>query len=128
MEWGSYDPVVLSAIDLGHVTNLDRLVANIDVTNHDIPAHVVVGPSVGRLVGAQLVEAHGDGYRLAPRGRAVLKGVRGGTISRVGEVRERLLELSPGIQMDALAEKDWDAAVDRYVARHTSRAKKGLCR
>ena len=103
MQCGSYDPVVLAAIDLGHVTS-----------NHDVPLHSVVAPAVGRLVGAQLVEAHGDGYRVTPVGRSVLEGV--GHVLPRREYRR---------QMDVLGEKDWDAAVDRYVSRHRSRPKKG---
>lgn len=125
MEWGSYDPVVLAAISLGKMVSLDRLVANIDASDRYLPPHAVVAPSVGRLVGARLVESDRGSYRLTPFARSLLDGVRGGTISRVRDVRMRLLQLAPASQVDVLDQEDWDAAVARYVARHSCRSTKG---
>jgi hypothetical protein len=118
MEWTGDDAVVLTAIAIGGGRSLDRLLANIDVCNHDVPPFEVVGPALGRLSGAGVIEPRGSGFRLTRFGRTVVKGTRAATIARVGKIDARLASVPTGGQEAVLEREEWDDAVERYVHRH----------
>jgi hypothetical protein len=118
MEWSGYDAVVLTAITIGGSRSLGRLVANIDVCNHDVPPAEVVGPALGRLVGAGLIEPKRSGFGLTRAGRKVVRGTRAATIVRVVKVKAHLALVPTGDQPKVLETSDWQQAVDSYLTRH----------
>ena len=87
MDWTGHDAVALTAIAIGGGPSLDALIASIDVCNHDVPPFEVVGPSLGRLAGAGLIEQNGSGFRLTRLGGEVVKATTAATIERVGRSR-----------------------------------------
>lgn len=118
MEWPGYDAVVLTAVAIGGGRSLDGLVAAIDVCNHDVPPFEVVGPALGRLAGAGMIEQRRSKFRLTRYGRSIVRGTRAATIARVSEVRLQLASVKLGDQPTVVKREDWDAAVARYLASH----------
>ena len=98
MDWTGHDAVALTAIAIGGGHSLDALIASIDVCNHDVPPFEVVGPSLGRLAGAGLIEQNGSGFRLTRLGGEVVKATTAATIERVGKVETRLASVALGTQ------------------------------
>lgn len=115
MGWESYDAVILAAFLPHGGRSLDALVRQIDVTNHDVPAHEVVGPGLGRLVAAGLLQPRTEGFELTGAGRELVEDVSGGLVARIGVVRARLVTVPVAGQADVLTEEDWRASVQRYT-------------
>lgn len=114
--WPDQDAVVLAGV-AGGARRLDGLVASIDACDHDVPPYERVGPALGRLVGAGLIEPWEAGFTLTPFGRDLVRRARGRSIERVGEIEQLMQAVPVGPEVAVLTATDWVEAVATYQAR-----------
>jgi hypothetical protein len=91
--------------------------ARMDAINHAIPTAEELSVALGALIGAGLVESHGERFNQTPAGAAITRHWTGGMFEWADGILPHLNTMRRPGQVWPVTEEQMDRAYRRYVDR-----------